>query len=154
MTNNNYKAPTSKVMDPPEPGLPPRPREVNIALWLIISTLVIQFLAIINDLQQSQFLGVEPWRMALLGAWFAFYGMLCHQIARAKRWARFLLLALTVLTFAQVCWAIGYVWRQMPELRGSLLETRFLLTRILPLTTTFIALHLLYYSSGNWFRRV
>ena len=74
-------------------------------------------------------------------------------IARAKGWARLVLLILTVIGFAQVCMAAGMAWRRAPEMWEFLLGFPYLFGTVLPLVLNFVALHLLYFSSGKWFRR-
>jgi uncharacterized membrane protein len=50
-------------------------------------------------------------------------GVICHQIAQGRLWARLVLLMLVLVTFARLCWAIGYVWRQDPD-RGTFFRAR------------------------------
>ena len=152
MNNNNYKAPETPLIDLPAPALPERPRNANIALVLIGIGLLIQLLAILKNLQGSQFRMENPLGMALAGVDFAIMGVILHQLARGKRWARLVLLFIVLLNFAQQCTVVGFVWRQSPDLWDSLLTVHWVLTRILPIAMNFVALHLLCFSSGDWFR--
>lgn len=73
--------------------------------------------------------------------------------AHRRTWPRLLLLIITVATFAQTCWAFGFVWQQLPESIHLLLIPDLVIPRVLPLAMNLAALHLLYYSSGDWFRK-
>ena len=151
MNNNNYKAPGSSLLDLPEPALPVRPRNVNIALVLIGIGLLIRLLAILKQLQDSQFQLENPLRLALTGVDFCLFGVIVHQLARGKRWARLVLLVLMLVMFAQQCTVVGYVWQHSPDMWESLLSAQSLLVRVLPMALNFVALHFLYFSSGGWF---
>ncbi len=59
---------------------------------------------------------------------------------------------LTLVEFARICWGVGYIWRVAPEAWDLLVDPHYLLTYILPLLMNFVALHLVYFSSGDWFR--
>ena len=153
MTDNNYKAPESSLIDSPEPEPPERPRNVNIALCLIGGGALVQALAVLKNLQDSYFQVYDPRSMALVAADFAIVGVILYLLARGKSWARILLLILALVAFARLCTAIGYAWRQDPELWESLLGAETLVVRVLPAVMNFVALHLLYFSSGDWFRK-
>ncbi len=152
MTNDNYKTTGAALVDPPEPEIPARPRNVHIAIGLIVGALLIMLLAILKGLYAANFYVANPRGVAMFAVEFTLLGVICHQIAQRRGWARLVLLMLVLVTFARLCWAIGYVWRQDPDLWDIFLGTNYLLTRILPLVMNFVALHLLYFSSGDWFR--
>jgi hypothetical protein len=153
MTNENYKATDSALIDPPEPAVPARPRNVNIALGLIVGALLIPLLASLKALQEMNFNVSSPLGIWIAAAGYLILGVICHQIAQGRRWARMVQLIIVLVTFATMCWALGYIWRQAPEVRGMLMEPELLLTRVVPLVMNLIALHLLYFSSGDWFRK-
>ena len=153
MNNNNYKAPETSLIDLPAPALPERPRNVNIALVLVGAGLLIQLLAKLKYLQDSGFQVDNPVALALAGVDFAIMGVIFHQLARGKRWARLVMLILMLLVFAQQCTVVGYVWRQLPDMWDWLPSAQWLVPRVLPMAMDFIALHLLYFSSGDWFRK-
>jgi len=79
--------------------------------------------------------------------------MICYWIRQGRSWSRILLLILTGVGFAGFCFNLGFVVRRMPEQIPTLLEPQFLLAVALPLVLNLIALHMLFFSSGNWFRR-
>jgi len=139
MNNNNYKAPETSLIDLPAPALPERPRNVNIALVLVGAGLLIQLLAKLKYLQDSGFQVDNPVALALAGVDFAIMGVILHQLARGKRWARLVLLFIVLLNFAQQCTVVGFVWRQSPDLWASLLTVHWVLTRILPIAMNFVA---------------
>ena len=47
----------------------------------------------------------------MFAAQFLVLGVICHQIAQGRRWARLVLLMLTLVDFARICWGVGYIWR-------------------------------------------
>ena len=151
MSNDNYKATTSELMDAPEP-MRARPRNVNIALGLIGGGVLIRVIMTLKLYQESNFEITNPFMLVGPIGGLVLLGVIIHQIARGKRWARLLLLLLTLFVFAQMCLAIGYFWRNAPPgMWGVLLNTHFLGTQVLPLAMNLVALHLLYFSSGDWF---
>ena len=152
MDNNNYKAPESSLLDLPEPALPERPRNVNIALCLIGGGVLIQMLAALKALQDAYFQIPQFWPWSVYLGRFVLFGVICHQISHGKSWARLLLLLFTLIVFAQVCWFIGFAWRGSPETWDTLVQPEYLLTVFLPLAMNIAALHLLFFSSGDWFR--
>jgi hypothetical protein len=152
MNDDNYKATDAPLIDPPEHELPPRPRNVNIALALIGAGVVLLVLVVLRNFLGGGF-HVESTRWMLVpAAWCIFYGVICHQIAHGKDWARLVLLILTVGSFLQLCWAVGVTWRVFPDSWSDFLGASFLLSRLLPMAMNLVALHLLYFSSGDWFR--
>ena len=153
MNENNYKATDKPLIDPPEPALPPRPRNVNIALALVGAGVVMLVLVVLRNFQQVDFNVVSARLILTPAAWCIFYGVICHQIARGKDWARLVLLIITVATFLQLCWALGMTWRSYPDLLSGFLVLEFVFARLLPMAMNLAALHLLYFSSGDWFRR-
>lgn len=153
MNNENYKAPGTPLIDPPEQALPPRPRSVNIALALLGAGVVLLVLVVLRDFQNEGFHVDSPRRILVPAAWCIFYAVICHQITRGRDWARLVLLILTVASFLQLCWVVGATWRMFPDLWSDLFSATFLLSRLLPMAMNLVALHLLYFSSGDWFRR-
>lgn len=151
MNNDNYKATDASLIDPPEPATPARPRNVNIALGLIAAGLLIQLSNVLRFLQLTHFQIDSLWSMAIPIAGFVLLGVIFQQIAHGRSWARLVLFILTMLTFAQLCWAVGFIWRRAPDMWDVILNADYLLTRVLPLALNMAALHLLYFSSGDWF---
>jgi hypothetical protein len=62
------------------------------------------------------------------------------------------LLILTVVGFASTCYAIGVMRRLEIPVTELLWTPIFLFNRVVPMILNFIALHLLYFESGGWFR--
>ena len=151
MTNENYKATEAALMDVPEPVRRARPRNVNIALGLVGGGVLLKVLMTIRLFIEAQLQITNPALLAVPIGGLILMGVICHQIAHGRSWARLLLLLLTLFVFAQLCWAIGYIWRQAPEMWDLMLDSHFVVTRILPLAMNMGALHLLYFSSGDWF---
>ena len=152
MTSDNYKASNASLVDQPEPELPARPRNMLIAIGLIVGALLIELLGTLKALLDANFYVANPRGLVIFAAQFVLLGVISHQIAQGRRWARLVLLILTLLAFAQLCWGVGYIWRVAPEAWDLLVDPQYLLTNILPLLMNFVALHLLYFSSGDWFR--
>jgi filamentous hemagglutinin family protein len=153
MANDNYKASDASLVDQPEPQMPARPRNVMVAIGLIVGALLVQLLGILTVLQAANFYVANPRGIIIIAAEFVLLGVISHQIAQARRWARLVLLILTLVNFARICWGVGYIWWQAPEAWDLLVDPHYLLTNILPLLMNMVALHLLYFSSGDWFRR-
>lgn len=151
--SDNYKAPKSSHLEVPEPKLPPRPRNVTIALVLLLVALAIPVLSTLKTLQDMNFEIAQMQILASYGLYLGLMAVLVFLIARAKGWARLVLLILTVIGFAQVCMAAGMAWRRAPEMWEFLLGFPYLFGTVLPLVLNFVALHLLYFSSGKWFQR-
>jgi hypothetical protein len=152
MNNDNYKATDAPLIDPPAPDLPPRPRNVNIALALIGAGVVLLVVVVLRDFQSTGFHVESPRWLLTPAAWCIFYAVICHQITRRRDWARLVLLILTVASFLQLCWAVGATWRVFPDLWSDFFSASFVLSRLLPMAMNLAALHLLYFSSGDWFR--
>ena len=153
MKNDNYKASPSSLVETPEPDLPERPRNVSVALALLFIALAIVVLSSLKDLQDAHF-QVEDYRsLALHGADLLTMGVLIYLVSRAQGWARHLLLLLVLFWFSKVCMAVGFAWRRAPEMWDYLLSARYLLVSVLTVVLNLVALHLLYFASGNWFRK-
>ena len=59
---------------------------------------------------------------------------------------------LLILTgFAILCYFVGGALRFIPDELELLYAPEFLLYRVLPVAVYFVALHLLYFASGDWF---
>jgi len=153
MTNDNYKTSQSSLIDTAEPELPERPRNVNIALALLVIALAVPGLRALKELQDMHFQVENVGSLAMYCAYFGVLVALILLIARAKGWARLVFLILILIEFARICTAVGIAWRRAPELWNYLLTAQYLLMTVLPVFLNFVALHLLYFSSGNWFRK-
>jgi len=153
MTNDNYKTSQSSLIETPEPALPKRPRDVGIALALLLIAMAIPVLSALKALLEVNFQVEHLQALASHAVYLGLMAVLIFLIARAKAWARLVLLILTLIGFAQVCMAIGMAWRRAPEMWEYLLSFRYLLQTVTPLLLNFVALHLLYFSSGNWFSK-
>ena len=151
--NDNYKASQSSLIETPEPQLPERPRKVTIALVLLSIALAIPALNALKALQEVNFQVEHPLALASHAVYLGLMAVLIFLIARAKGWARLVLLILTLIGFAQLCTAVGMAWRRAPDMWQFLLSFPYLFGTVLPLMLNFVALHLLYFSSGNWFRK-
>ena len=151
MNNDNCKATDASLIDSPEPQTPARPRKVNIALGLIGAGLLIQLFNVLRFLQLAHFQIDNLWSVATIIAGFVLMGVICHQIAHGRSWARLVLFILTLLTFVQLCWAVGFIWRRAPHMWEVILNADYLISRVLPLALNMAALHLLCFSSGDWF---
>jgi hypothetical protein len=148
---NPYEPPKADVAEVAE-SHPARPRPVNIALGLIGGALLFQLLSFVYTLQQVDFRIANPQGFVVRAAMFVIMGLLCHQIARRKSWPRLILLILTLVGFAQFCWALGAAFKYLSgeELWGLMLN--FLFFQGLPLAMNLAAMHLLFLSSSKWFR--
>jgi hypothetical protein len=152
MTENPYQAPTAELADAPE-ILPPRPRAVTMALSLILGSVVLQILANVYLLQKVAFHVDHPWLLGLNGAGFLLYGFFCQQMARRRSWPRIVILVITLVVFAQLCVGLGAAWHVLAGAEMADLLPAFLVIRVIPLAMNLAAMHLLFFSSGTWFRR-
>ncbi len=149
--NNPYTPPSAEVADAsPAPRL--RPAAVNYALLLIGGALLLQLLVQLWVVQRGGFQFGDPRAMALSIGLFALYGFLCFQLAQGRNWARVVLLILTVGGFLATCYTVGFLLKQSPDQVDILYSPIFLFNRLLPILMNLGALHLLYFSSGSWFR--
>ena len=153
MDTNPYSAPTAAVADVPASLPQACPRVVNLAVALVGLGVTIRLLNYVNLWQLEGYGSVNPKALAWVLGGVILVALICYWIRAGRSWARILLLILTVVGFAGFCFNLGYVIQQMPEEIPSLYAPRFLLAVALPLVLNLIALHLLYFSSGNWFRR-
>lgn len=147
-----YTPPRAEVADTPE-VLPPRPRSVSVALGLVLGGVLVQILANVYAFQEHDFHFERPMASLKNGAYFLLLMFLCHQIAKRRSWPRIVLLVLVLLTFAQVCFAIGAAHRYLTSEEIFSMLMRYFIVQIVPLAMNLAALHLLFFSSGNWFRR-
>lgn len=152
MTDNPYKTTQAELVDTTEIH-PPRPRGVTIALGLILGAVLLQALTNIYGLQQVNFQTDHPWLVGFNFASYLLYGIFCHQMAQRRGWPRLVLLVITLVVFAQLCLVLGAAWRILFGEEMAYLLPRFLFIRVFPLAMTLAALHLLFFSSGTWFRR-
>jgi len=150
---NPYTPPSAGVADIAAAAPRVRPRSVNIALGLIVGGLLLQLLLQVWHLWQVNFSIGDTWQSALAAGLFLIYGLLCHQLARGRSWPRIILLILTLGGFASTCFALGYARKLDIPLTDLLTTPVFLFNRLLPMLLNFIALHLLFFSSGTWFRQ-
>jgi hypothetical protein len=152
VNQNNYKATAADLAEPPA-AVEPRPRAVNIALVLAGLALLIPLLADLKALQDAQFQFGNLRYWMLYGGQVVLLCLLYHQMAHGRNWARVIYLILVLLTFAKLFWTVGGIVRLMPEQIPMLYGPTFIAARWLPLALNLVALHLLYFSSGNWFAR-
>ena len=154
MNDNRYSPPAAEVADGvgADADAPARPQSVNYALYLIGGGLLLQFLEQLRGLQQAGF-QIENLRITALSVgWFLVGALLCHQLAQGKGWPRIVLLIVTAGNFATTAYGLGFALRRSPELLELFSSELFLLNRAVPLLMNLAALHLLYFSGGNWFR--
>ena len=123
--------------------------EITSGLDVTVKLRVLRLLAEL----QADFQVAYLWPFARYVIFLALVAILIFLLARAKGWARPVLLILTLVGFAQVCTAVGMAWRRAPEMWEFLLSFPYLFGTVLPLVLNFVALHLLYFSSGKWFQR-
>ena len=152
MTANPYEAPKAELADTPE-VLPPGPRAVSIALGLVLGAVILQMLSLLLFLQETNWQVFRPWPWAGRAFDWLLVGFLCHQMSRRRNWARIVLLCLALISFAQLCYGIGAARRYLLKEEFLDLMPRFVLVQVLPVAMTLLALHLLFFSSGDWFRR-
>jgi hypothetical protein len=153
MNYNPYSPPKAEVSDAGEPALDSRPRAVTIALLLVALNIAIGFWGVLRMWPGMNIGTVAAaalaWRLArlLLIAW------LCYQIARARNWARVVLLVLTllgVLSFLLQLW-IGLT--QMPAGVRMALDPMAIARMALPSALNIAALFLLFVPGRKWFSR-
>ena len=126
---------------------------MNLAVILVGVGVVARLLNYLNLWQLRGYGPLNLRTFALVLAGILLLAAICYWIRAGRSWARMLLLILTGVGFAGFCFNLGFVIRQMPEMIPTLYAPRFLLAVALPLLMNLIALHLLYFSSGDWFRR-
>jgi len=78
--------------------------------------------------------------------------VLCHQIARRRNWARIVYAIMTFIGFAQLCYRFVCARRLFSGDELLELLPRFLIAQVLPVALSLAAIHLLFFSSGGWFR--
>jgi hypothetical protein len=149
--NNPYTPPAAGVADVP-PVARIRPRAVNIALLLIAAGMLAQLLVQLWFLQQARFLIGDHWQAAFSVGLFALYGFICLQLAQGRSWPRVVLLILTVAGFASTCYAIGVMHKLEIPVTELLRTPIYLFNRLVPMVLNFVALHLLFFECGDWFR--
>jgi hypothetical protein len=152
MNENPYQATKADLVDVPD-AVPARPRAVNIALGLILGAVLIQILVNVYLLKEANFQVAHPWMLGLTFGGFLLYGFLCQQMAQGRGWPRPLLLMFTLVVFVQFCVGLGAGWRFLVSEEMADLLPRFLIVRVIPLAMNLAAMHLLFFSSGSWFRR-
>jgi hypothetical protein len=152
MDTNPYSAPTTAVADPS--SIPEAcPRAVNLAVGLLGFGVTLRLLNYIYLWQAAGYGGVELRTLALVLGGVLLIAVICYWLRRGSNWARIVLLILTGVGFAGFCFNLGFVIRRMPEEIPTLFGPQFLLAVALPQLLNLFALHLLFFSSGNWFRR-
>jgi hypothetical protein len=151
VAENPYTPPAAEVADFAPPAARIRPRNVNIALWLIGADLVIQVLAQLRAMVDGHFHIEKPLVFALTIVEYVLILLLMHQLAQGRSWPRVVLLMLTLTGFAVLCYFVGGAFRYLPDELELLYSPGFLLNRVLPIVIYFVALHLLYFASGDWF---
>lgn len=149
---NPYTPPRAQLVDAPD-LLPPRPRAVSIALGLVLGGVLVQILANVYTLQEHDFHFDQPLVSMKNGAYFVLLIFLCQRMARGRSWPRIVLLLLVLISFAQVCFAIGAARRYLTSDEVFTMLPRYFVVQIAPLAMELAALHLLFFSSGGWFRR-
>jgi len=153
MDTNPYSAPAANVADVSTSPPAACPRPVNIAVILVAVGVTLRLLNYVYLWQAAGYGGIKLKTLAFVLAGVVLISMICYWILAGRSWARLLLLILTGVGFAGFCFNLGFIVRQMPEMIPSLYAPQFLLAVAAPLLLNLIALHLLYFSSGNWFRR-
>jgi len=149
--HNPYTPPDAAVADQAV-SLLARPRGVNIALALIGAALAMQVFGTLRNLQDTGFHVDSPWPLAGRVLDILVFAVLLERIARGKGWARTVLLAINLWSFALLCYGIGLAIRYTLDYE-LFFSPEFLFLRALPMILNFVALHLLYFSNGAWFRR-
>jgi len=147
--HNPYTPPDAAVADRSVRPLA-RPRGVNVALWLIGATLAMQIFVTLRDLMSTRFQVDSPWPLAGRVLDILVFSVVLERISRGKGWARAVLLAINVWSFALLCYGIGLAIRYQLDYE-IFFSPEFLFPRTLPMMLNFVALHLLYFSSGDWF---
>ena len=152
MDHNPYTPPNTEVVEDTPAVSRARPPGVNLALALTGGALLMQFLVQLWDFQQAGFHFGKPLIAAQSVFWFVVGAVLLQQLARGRSWARIMLLIVTLGAFAVTCYFVGFVFRSSPEYTSLFFSGMFLFNRLLPMVMNLVALHLLYFSSGAWFR--
>jgi hypothetical protein len=152
MEHNPYSPPATQVADAAPADSRVRPRAVNHALALIAAALAIQLVFQLWALQEVDFRIVDPWQTSIAAVLFVIYGFMCHQLSQGRSWPRIVLLILTLGGFAATCYAIGVMRKLGMSLSELFLMPVFAFNRLLPMVMNFVALHLLFFASGDWFQ--
>jgi hypothetical protein len=83
-----YQPPDGRVADVPEPPEPPRPRAVTIAVWLLVSAVVLELVGVAIDWRDQSnaeiviFTAIAVTVMLCIVAWLIF------MLGRRRNWAR------------------------------------------------------------------
>jgi hypothetical protein len=153
MNYNPYSPPKAAVTDAGDSALDSRPRAVTIALLLVAVNVAIGFWGVLRMWPGISIGTVAAaavaWRLArlLLVAW------LCYQIARARNWARVILLVLTLLGALSFIFQLWIGLTQMPAGVRMAMDPKAIALMALPLVLNIAALFLLFVPGRKWFRR-
>lgn len=151
MADNPYTPPAAKVADFAPPAARIRPRNVTIALWLIGASLALQFILQLRALADMHFQIASPLVFTFDVLEYVLFLVLIHQLAQGRRWPRMVLLLIALVAFASLCYAIGLAFKMFRDDLSILYSGGFLAIRVLPVVAYFVALHLLFFASGDWF---
>jgi hypothetical protein len=130
------------------------PRNVTIALGLIAAATIVQTAFKVWEFLRDGDFGGDPRAWVRTLAWCGIVAMLCIHMSRRQNWARLVYVAITLVVFLEQCYYFGAARRELGEDAHLLWSVRFLVPLALPLALALVAVHLLCFSSGAWFRAV
>jgi hypothetical protein len=118
-----------------------------------VTVVVLHILAPIYLLQEAQFRIGSYWAWVVRGFNLLLILVLAHQVTRRRHWARVVLAILALIGFAQLCYGFGSARKYLSTDEILELLPRFFVMQVLPVAMSLAAIHLLFFSSGDWFRR-
>jgi hypothetical protein len=134
--------------------MPERPRAVDIALVLLAINIAVGVISLVSAWRYvsngsiSGFVFLEQFVSLIL------LTCACLAIARGRNWARIVLLALTALAMFSAAMALRVFMRYEPWGASAFPPDLMRIFTILqPSVLGGLACYLLFFSSGNWFRK-
>jgi len=154
MNYDRYRAPKAEVRDPDMPAIPPKPRAVKRAVWLLWLALVLSLLILLLHalVRWGQDDNVALDAAMLLdviyvGVMDSIFSVLVWQVARCKNWARWGLMLFEIFNLSMFATSAYGIEFNLPT-------WEFLFTSLL-FGCEFWALWLLFFGVGaRWFKRL
>lgn len=153
MNLNPYSPPKAAVSDAGESAMGPRPQVVNIALLLVAVNIAIGLWGALRRWPDISLGVVAIASMTMRLAKLILVAWLCYQIARARNWARIVLLVLTLLGVLALLFQLWIGLTQMPAGVKMAMDPQAIPRLALPSALNIAALFLLFVPGRKWFRR-
>jgi hypothetical protein len=131
----------------------PRPQVVNIALLLVAVNIAIGLWGALRRWPDISLGVVAIASMTMRLAKLILVAWLCYQIARARNWARIVLLVLTLLGVLALLFQLWIGLTQMPAGVKMAMDPQAIPRLALPSALNIAALFLLFVPGRKWFRR-